>query len=52
MRKQVIEIIEAAVEDASQQAATVSAWKKPLVGFADAEDPLFGPTEKSGASVP
>jgi epoxyqueuosine reductase QueG len=47
MRKQIIEIIEAAVEDASQQAAMVSAWKTPLVGFADAEDPLFGQLKKA-----
>ena len=47
MRKQIIEIIEATVEDASQQAAMVSAWKNPLVGFADAQDPLFGQLKKA-----
>jgi epoxyqueuosine reductase QueG len=47
MRKQIIGAIEAAVEDAGQQAAMVSAWKTPIVGFADAQDPLFGQLKKA-----
>ena len=41
LRNQIIEIIESAVEKASAQGDIVSAWKKPLAGFADAGDPLF-----------
>ena len=42
MRERIVETIDAAVEAASQQADMASAWKTPLVGFADAGDPLFG----------
>ncbi len=41
MRERIVETIETAVEQASRQSDIVSAWKKPLVGFADAGDPLF-----------
>lgn len=42
MQGRIVETIETAVERACRQADTASAWKTPLVGFADAGDPLFG----------
>ena len=42
MRQQIVETIETMVEQTNQQPDMASAWKTPLVGFADAGDPLFG----------
>ena len=42
MRERIVEIIEMTVKEASGQADIASSWKTPLVGFADAGDPLFG----------
>lgn len=42
MRDRIIETIEMTVKEASCHAEIASAWKSPLVGFADAGDPLFG----------
>jgi epoxyqueuosine reductase QueG len=47
MKKQIVVAIEAAVDEANRQADIPSAWKNPLVGFADAEDPLFGQLKKA-----
>ncbi|BBO70625.1 (Fe-S)-binding protein [Desulfosarcina alkanivorans] len=41
MRKGIVAAIEAAVDEANRQAGIASAWQTPLVGFADAGDPLF-----------
>ena len=42
MRNRIIETIEMTVKEASCHAKIASSWKTPLVGFADAVDPLFG----------
>ncbi len=42
MRHRIVAAIESTVEKASGQADRASAWKTPLVGFADAANPLFG----------
>ena len=42
MRDRIIETMEITVKEASCHAEIASSWKTPLVGFADAGDPLFG----------
>jgi len=42
MKAKIIAAIEAAVEETNRQAQIKSAWKTPIVGFAAADDPLFG----------
>jgi epoxyqueuosine reductase QueG len=41
MRDRIIETIEMSVEAAGRDLETATAWKAPIVGFADAGDPLF-----------
>ena len=42
VQEPIVEVIEKTVEAASGQADIASSWKRPIVGFADAGDPLFG----------
>lgn len=42
MREQIVAAIETAVKAAGKQADTASAWKMPIVGFANAGDLCFG----------
>lgn len=41
MRNRIVVMIATTVEAANRQARIIPAWKVPIVGFADAEDPLF-----------
>lgn len=47
MRKRITAAIETGVEEAGRETAVASAWRRPLVGFADANDPLFGELKKA-----
>ncbi|MBC2713508.1 MAG: epoxyqueuosine reductase [Desulfosarcina sp.] len=47
IRDRIVALIETVVADASDQSEMASAWKKPVVGFADAGNPLFGKLKKA-----
>lgn len=47
MREHIVGLVRATVATANREAAVRSAWKRPIVGFADANDPLFGELKKA-----
>ena len=42
MRKKIVACIEETVAAAGRRPGIITAWRRPVVGFADAADPLFG----------
>ncbi|MFO7714809.1 hypothetical protein [Desulfosarcina sp.] len=47
MSNRIVAMIATTVEAANRQARTIPAWKVPIVGFADADDPLFAELKKA-----
>lgn len=51
MKENVIKTIIAAVEEGNRTAGQQPIWQKPILGFADARDPLFGELKKAVRST-